>query len=93
LTDEFRDYWLARAGKDATKIDWSKTWKNRMRDREERERNRQQDLAVRATARGGGAVGSPPRSTTDVRAEALDQFRSRPSDPDQMIIEQPQLGD
>jgi hypothetical protein len=81
LTDEFRDYWLARSGKDATKIDWFKTWRNRMRDREERERNRQQDRAIRT---GGGGVGSSVRSTTDERIAALDRFKSQP--------EQPQLG-
>lgn len=82
LTDEFRDYWLAKAGAAATKVDWFRTWRNRMRDRQEREQNRQQD---RATRTGQGGVGSPARSTTDERIAALDRFKGRP--------EQPQLGD
>jgi hypothetical protein len=34
-TDKFRDYWTAKSGKDATKIDWSATWRNWMRTAEE----------------------------------------------------------
>lgn len=30
--DEFRDYWTAAAGRSATKLDWSATWRNRIRD-------------------------------------------------------------
>jgi uncharacterized protein YdaU (DUF1376 family) len=26
--DKFRDYWTAKAGKDATKVDWEATWRN-----------------------------------------------------------------
>jgi uncharacterized protein YdaU (DUF1376 family) len=29
--DRFRDYWLAKSGKDATKTDWSATWRNWVR--------------------------------------------------------------
>lgn len=29
--DRFKDYWLAKAGKDATKQDWSATWRNWVR--------------------------------------------------------------
>lgn len=28
IADGFRDYWLAKAGKDATKADWVATWRN-----------------------------------------------------------------
>lgn len=27
-TEKFRNYWQAKAGKDAAKLDWSKTWRN-----------------------------------------------------------------
>jgi len=30
-TDKFRDYWLAKSGRDATKVDWNATWKNWLR--------------------------------------------------------------
>lgn len=26
--DKFRDYWTAKAGKDAAKLDWLATWRN-----------------------------------------------------------------
>lgn len=29
--DRFRDYWLAKPGKDGTKVDWSATWRNWIR--------------------------------------------------------------
>lgn len=28
---EFRDYWIAQPGKDGTKLDWTATWRNRVR--------------------------------------------------------------
>lgn len=30
--DKFRDYWIGKSGKDATKADWSATWRNWMRN-------------------------------------------------------------
>lgn len=30
--DKFRDYWNAKAGKDATKLDWPATWRNWLRN-------------------------------------------------------------
>jgi len=29
--DKFRDFWLSKSGKDATKVDWERTWHNWMR--------------------------------------------------------------
>lgn len=29
--DKFRDYWIGKSGKDATKVDWGATWRNWMR--------------------------------------------------------------
>lgn len=31
--EKFRDYWIAKTGKDATKLDWSATWRNWARRR------------------------------------------------------------
>ena len=35
-TDNFVDYWLAKTGKDATKLDWGRTWQRWMRTAESR---------------------------------------------------------
>lgn len=35
-TDNFRDYWLSKSGKDATKLDWGRTWQRWMRTEQER---------------------------------------------------------
>lgn len=44
--DKFVDYWLSKAGKDATKTDWERTWKNWVRSNVERNPN----LAVQPLA-------------------------------------------
>lgn len=31
ITEEFRDYWAAESGQKAVKLDWVKTWRNRLR--------------------------------------------------------------
>jgi hypothetical protein len=28
ISEQFRDYWLSKTGKDATKINWQATWRN-----------------------------------------------------------------
>jgi len=35
-TEKFNDYWQAKGGKEALKLDWNKTWKNWMRNAEDR---------------------------------------------------------
>jgi len=35
-TEQFRDYWQARSGKDATKLDWPATWRTWMRREEQK---------------------------------------------------------
>ncbi|HMQ36490.1 MAG TPA: DnaT-like ssDNA-binding domain-containing protein [Micropruina sp.] len=35
--ERFRDYWKAKTGKDATKIDWNATWRNWIRNAEDRQ--------------------------------------------------------
>lgn len=32
VADRFRDHWLAKSGKDATKVDWEATWRNWVRN-------------------------------------------------------------
>ena len=39
--DRFRDYWLAKAGRDGRKLDWLATWRNWMRTAEDRQRPRE----------------------------------------------------
>ena len=34
--DRFRDYWIAKAGKDAAKLDWHATWRNWIRNAKKR---------------------------------------------------------
>ena len=31
IADEFRDYWISKSGKDATKVNWLATWRNWIR--------------------------------------------------------------
>lgn len=38
-TEKFKDYWHAKAGKDATKLDWQATWRNWIRNAAERTTN------------------------------------------------------
>lgn len=38
LFDEFKDYWCAATGRNATKLDWLRTWRNRVRDRMDNDR-------------------------------------------------------
>jgi uncharacterized protein YdaU (DUF1376 family) len=54
--EKFRDYWIARTGKDATKLDWQATWRNWMRNSKARKpdhggRNARQPIADRLEAR------------------------------------------
>lgn len=74
---QFRDYWHARADKGACKLNWSQTWRNRIRDRADgrsrmaaapRQSSRQRQVAasfadVRARRRAEAAV------SDDVSAE------------------------
>jgi hypothetical protein len=32
VADSFRDYWVSRAGKEASKLDWNATWRNWVRN-------------------------------------------------------------
>lgn len=65
-TDQFIDYWRARAGREATKLDWVATWRNAMRRAEERALNRASngrrpgtDENIRQMLAGTGTTGGP----------------------------------
>jgi hypothetical protein len=36
-TERFKDYWIAKPGKDGRKLDWNRTWQNWMRTAEDRQ--------------------------------------------------------
>lgn len=61
----FYDYWIAKSGKDATKVNWSATWRSWVR--KERTEN-----APRPPAVGGNVVGFPPQP----RGPVADQARA-----------------
>ena len=66
-TEQFRDYWQAKSGKDATKIDWVATWRNWMRKAEQQAPRRTRLAAV------------PNRTpTTTQRVAAIEALRHRP---------------
>lgn len=59
-TEKFRNYWLAKSGQAATKLDWPATWRNWM-------------LAAGERLPRGASSGQARRSTTDERVQqALD---------------------
>jgi hypothetical protein len=83
-TDKFRDYWHAKAGATATKLDWAKTWKNWIRKAaEQRPRGRHSrqaetdelfdDAMARARARSAQENGYDPRGngTSDQVRQSL----------------------
>jgi uncharacterized protein YdaU (DUF1376 family) len=79
LTDEeidsaaanFQNFWCARAGKDATKLSWPRTWANRVAELAERKREAGRRVATRPSqppGRNGGDV-----SFADLLLRDLDQ--------------------
>jgi hypothetical protein len=70
-TDKFRDYWSAKAGKDATKLDWVATWRNWMREAEQR--------AARGLVHAGtNGHGGHRVATTTARVAAIEALRHPP---------------
>lgn len=69
-TEKFIDYWQAKAGRDATKIDWVKTWRNWMRNAEERA-----PRTPRGVQANGLSIG-----TAGQRCANLQQFKGRFTD-------------
>lgn len=39
MADSFRDYWIGKTGKDATKLDWPATWRNWVRSQKRKIKN------------------------------------------------------
>lgn len=64
--DQFSDYWHAKAGKDATKVDWVATWRRWIREAAQR----------RGTA---GTVARP--ATSERRIAEIDAMRDNPRQP------------
>jgi hypothetical protein len=56
-TDEFVDYWLAIPGQRGSKLDWPRTWKNRLRELQQRAEERQARRPLRAVAGGNPEIG------------------------------------
>ena len=56
-TEEFVDYWLAIPGQRGTKLDWPRTWKNRLRDLQQRAEERQARRPLRAVSGGNPEIG------------------------------------
>lgn len=66
--EKFCNYWIAKAGKDAVKLDWERTWKN---------------WIIRAAESGGGGSQQPSRpkppqgdSPSDAARRAVEQVRA-----------------
>ncbi len=54
IADEFRDFWIAKSGANATKMNWQATWRNwirRQRKTETQAANRAQSHALRQPKR------------------------------------------
>lgn len=81
LTEEFRDYWHSRAGKEARKTDWSKTWRNRMREKQDRVHNQKPPRDVRV----------PRVSASDSAAAVAQSLRRTPRESPSEPPQQPQL--
>ncbi|VEJ45244.1 DUF1376 domain-containing protein [Bartonella vinsonii] len=63
---KFRDYWKAKTGKDATKIDWQATWRNWVRNSKDHKVNKQ-----------GGNYGKfTPKTFTEQLAEGFSELRN-----------------
>lgn len=52
--EKFRDYWRARSGRDACKLDWDATWRNRIRDLVDYRGHRSNGNGACHTEPGGG---------------------------------------
>jgi hypothetical protein len=58
ITEEFRNYWLAEAGARARKLDWDRTFLNRLRDQAHRFRDRRSSPPPRTNTRLGAILES-----------------------------------
>lgn len=69
--DQFRDYWIAASGRNAAKLDWSATWRNRIRDqakyRGERAARSSGSSNTKGQPGGGGIVAAGMRHIGEAR--------------------------
>jgi hypothetical protein len=66
-TAEFVDYWTGRAGREAVKLDWTATWRNRIRTKLD-------DAAKQITQ---PAQNGHKPSTTDLRVNAAQALKAQ----------------
>ncbi|RYG87372.1 MAG: helix-turn-helix domain-containing protein [Alphaproteobacteria bacterium] len=71
---EFRDYWSARPGRDAAKLDWPATWRNRVRQIADRKRP--------AGAAGGAKTGGHRPQPVSMAGLLAERRRQAPIPPD-----------
>lgn len=71
-TAEFTDHWLSQA-RNNTKLDWSRTWRNRIRAISDRKGNRRSWLAPGAARAGGSGQGPVDFGSIIARRRGFDQ--------------------
>ncbi|EJF74292.1 DUF1376 domain-containing protein [Bartonella alsatica] len=69
---KFRDYWHAKSGKEALKVDWQATWRNWFRREIERLKEHQERLAIFSSP---GRL-SPPNSENDALYRSLINYHT-----------------
>lgn len=67
--EKFRNYWLSKSGKDATKLDWSRTWQNWMMTARDR------------TGTSAGHSNQKPQSTGQIFADLARSMNDADNDP------------
>ncbi|KEC56562.1 YdaU family protein [Bartonella koehlerae] len=69
---KFRDYWHAKSGKEALKVDWQATWRNWFRREIERIKEHQERLAIFSSH----ASPAPPRSDNNALYRSLINYHT-----------------
>jgi hypothetical protein len=75
-TENFRDYWTAKTGKDATKRDWTATWRRWMRKAND-------DAPVKVVNGNGRVLSTGDRKYLETQALKA-RFAARREDPPQL---------
>lgn len=68
-TEQFRDYWDAKSGRDATKLDWVATWRTWMRKAEQEAGRRRPSAATAPVSRTEVAVASVDNAFAEWEAQ------------------------
>jgi hypothetical protein len=74
-TEKFVNYWRAKAGRDATKLDWVRTWRNWMLTAEERAPAARNGQDGRLSGGMAPASNAPPRIPADERCPKHPSYR------------------